>query len=183
MSDSLVKLIDKALFPAASMVVGKLVGLLFAIWVLGVDWSIRDYSGTFFGARPAVELNSLTEVSTLSDLFLLLVMALLTGWQLYRNIQLKSHNLSPKKLAHIVERNLVGLVTHSFEVMYTGALWILFQWLASFTILINVATGKTYFWLWIISFVVSIVYTVFMLRDVYAEVEHSRRNLGQAHAF
>lgn len=183
MSDSLIKLIDRSLFPASIMVGGKLLGLMVSIWILGVEWGISDYSSTIFGARPAVELVRLREVSSLSDLFLLITLAVFTSWHLYRNIQLKSHNIHPKKLAELMERNLLRLVTHSFEVLYTGTLWLLFQWLANLTILINVATGKTYFWVWLISFIISITFTVFTLRDIYSEVEHSRRNLGQAHVF
>lgn len=183
MSASLIKLIDAALIPAALMVGSKLVGVVGLISSLGLEWQVKDLTGTFLVARPAVSLTKLAEVSSYSDLFLLIVMSGATLVVIYRAIYLRSDRLPPRLLARIAERNLLNLVSGSFDIFYQGSIWTVFSWATTVTILINTLGGKTYAGIAIAALVISLSFTVLLLRDVYWTIELGRKKLGRELAF
>jgi hypothetical protein len=173
------KLIDVSLLPAAGMVIAKLVGVFLVISLLGIQWSIQDYTGSIFASQTAVSLDRLQEVSSYSDLFVLIMMSAGIAWVLYRAIYLNTQRIGPKLLAKLVEKNLMSLVAGSFDIFYSATVWTIFSWLTAFTIFLNVLNGKTYAWIALVALLLSITFTILLLRDVYSRIEDGRKHFGQ----
>lgn len=160
------------------MVVAKLVGVFLCIYIFNVQWTVRDYTNSIFTTQTAVELDKLEMVSSYSDLFVLAVISTGVVIQIVRALYLHPNNIQPKLLAKLARRNLLSLVSGSFDIFYHAAVWTIFSWLAAFTIGLNALTGKTNSWLVLIAVLLSISFTIFLLRDVYAQIEIGKKRLG-----
>jgi hypothetical protein len=185
MNHALVKLVDAALFPAALLVVSKLIGLAITISVFKLPWSlvqVADGLG-FASITPAVNLRDLHIISTYSDLTMLVIMSLGFSFVLLQATVLHQTQIKPSLLIKLSNANLLRLVKSSYDIYQTASIWLLFIWIGTATIGINVFLGKTEGWVIILAFVTSSIFSTILLQDVYKEISISRKTLGKQTVF
>lgn len=182
MVNSLIKLLDIALFPAALMTVAKFFGIWLVTTIYKLPWGVQQ-AATEIILRPAVNSSDLITISTYSDLVMFLIMSLGMLWVLIQATYFHDTHISPQMLVKLTNNDLFGLIKSSYEIYHRAAIWTLFAWLAGVTIWVNVFSGKTELWVGVIALVANVVYTIFLLQDVYREINLSRRNFSTAQAF
>ncbi|KKQ35062.1 MAG: hypothetical protein US52_C0037G0003 [candidate division WS6 bacterium GW2011_GWA2_37_6] len=179
MSQTLVKILDATLFPAALMISGKFIGLYLTIQIFSLDWGIENLSNELFSSRPVMYQDDLIVASTYSDLFLLFIM--LCGFSFYviRAVFLHSSHIDPRLITRLAVNGLLGLVKDSFEIYHRASIWLVFLWLSDITILINVLLGKTASWVLLTGFILSLLLTVVLFRDVAFEINLAKTRLNK----
>lgn len=177
MSKSLIKLIDYSLLPAALMVVSKFLGMVIVVNLFSIDWGIESIRSSLFSIRPVFFEDDLMIVSTYSDLFMYLVIAIGFSLVLAQSLFLQNTRVSPQMLVKLANYNLLGLVKTAFEIYHKSAIWAIFLWVATGVLAFNVVIGKTAPWLSFVALVFTVSLTVALLRDVAHEIEQSRSEL------
>jgi hypothetical protein len=183
MSDSLIKLTDIALIPAALMVIGKLFGLVLTINVFALPWTVQDIPQSFFSIRPGLLAEDVILANSYSDIIMYAVLALGFSIVLLQATHFHDTHIHPRLLVRLANNNLMGLVKSSYDIYHAATIWTMFIWLAAAIIWVNVAVGKTYLWVGLAVLIANTVFTTILLQDVYQEIELSKRNLGRQQAF
>jgi hypothetical protein len=179
MTKSLIHFIDAALLPAALMVVGKFLGLLFTVRIFNLPIALTEVQGSIFSVRPEVLPENLVLISTYSDIAMYLVVAAGFSVVLLQATHFHDTHIKPSLLIKLSNYNLLGLVKSSFNIYHLAAIWLVALWLTSGLVMLNAAVGKTEGWVGITCVFASIIFTSILLQDVYKEIEIARRNLGK----
>lgn len=179
MSKTLVKIVDASIFPAALMVAGKFIGLYLVLNFFNLDWGVENTPNTLISARPVLMSEDLSFVSSYSDLLVITLMLLGFSYYVLRAVFLHSSHIDPRIITRLAVHGLLDLVKDSFEIYHRASIWLLFLWLTNITILINTLLGKTYTWVLIVSFIVSMLLTVILLRDVAYEINLAQNKLNK----
>lgn len=175
MSKSLLKLLDNSIFPACIMILGKLVGVLFALWFFDIPYSLRDYFSAVYSLRFVVPQENIQTVTSYSDLVMYVIMALFFSLVLIRALFLHSTHVTPSLITKLANSNLLKLVQSSYEIYHTATVWLVFMIIANVLVLINVFRGSTYAWIGVVCTIVSVLLTVILLHDVYREIESIKK--------
>lgn len=183
MSQSVIKLVDIALIPAALMVIGKLVGLWVTISLFELPWALRQTPDSIFSVRPVLAGDDIIIASSYSDLFMYLLLSFGFTFVLIRATHFHDTHISPNLLIRLVNNNLLGLVKSSFDIYHSASVWLIFIWIANLVVFINTILDKTYSWIFWTVFICNIIFTALLLQDVYREIDINRRNLGKQNAF
>lgn len=178
MSKTIINLIDISLVPAALMVVGKLIGLLVTIQIFALPWTVQEIPGSFFSIRPALLPDDVIIASSYSDLIMYLLIAIGFSLVLIQATHFHETHIKPKLLVRLANNNLMGLVRSSFDIYNFAAIWTIFLWMTQILIWVNIASGKTYLWIGLVSLAANVVFTAILLQDVYREIEVSRKDFG-----
>jgi hypothetical protein len=183
MSNSLVKLIDATLIPAAVMAVGKFLGLIITVNIFKLPWSLQQIPNNFFSVRPAFLPEDIILASSYSDLIMYSFLAFCFTAILIQATHFHDTHIQPKLLVKLVNNNLSGLVKSSFNIYHNAAIWLIISWIAVIIIWVDVVVGKTYLWVGITSLIANALFTSILLQDVYKEIEISRKTLSNQEAF
>jgi hypothetical protein len=175
MSKSLVKLVDYALLPAALLVASKFIGLFITTAIFDLSWGIENVPDSIFSVRPIFFAEDILIASTYSDLIMFIIMMIGFSFILIQAVIFHNSHISPQMLSKLAGYNLLGLVKNTFEVYHKAAIWTIFFWISNIVIFANVALRKTEAWVLIFSLLISVVLTVFLLRDVAQEIEISKK--------
>lgn len=182
MSHSLVKLIDIALLPAAVLVVGKVAGLVFAAAIFQLPWTLDQLPGSLFAVEPILASEDVITASTYSDLIMFMLIAIGFSAILVQATHFHDTHIKPSMLVRLSNNNLLGLVKSSFDIYHAAAVWLLFLWVTSGVVWINIALTRTEVWVGLVVVVASTILTTLLLQDVYKEIDLSRRSLGKQEA-
>lgn len=184
MNHSLIKLVDASLFPAAALVVSKVIGLVVVITIFQLPWDLLSAGGLLgVGITPVMRPEHVALASTYSDLVMLVLMGLGFSFVLARATIFSHHRISPRMLVKLSNANLMGLVKSSYDVYHHASIWLMFMWIAVITIWLNVALLKTELWVGLAAFITVIAITSILLQDVSREINLSRKSLGKFKAF
>ena len=170
MSKIFVKILDASLIPASIMIVAKLIGLYITVKIFNINWGILTTSNAIISSRPVLEPQNLQIVSSYSDLFLILVMLFGFSLQVFRAVYLHDTHVKPKIVSHLAVHGLLHLIKDSFEVYRKATVWLIFLWLTNVSVFINFLSNKTYFWVFLISFITSFILSVILLNDASHEI-------------
>jgi hypothetical protein len=182
MSRSLIHLIDLTLLPAALMVVSKFIGIVVTISLFRIEWSLSNVAGSLWLVRPAVNPEQVEILSTYADLVMLLVLSFAFTFILVQATQFHETHIQPKLLISLHNRNLLGLVQSSYQIYHTATVWLIFMWLASGVIWLDVFFSATQAWVGILAVVAATIFTSILLQDVYREVDISKKSFGRTAA-
>lgn len=179
MSRSLVKLVDFSLLPASLLVVGKVIGLYISINYFELEWGLETIPNSFFSVRPILYSKDIILASTYSDIIMFVIIVLGYSIVLIQAVLLHNSHISPSVVAKLATYNLLGLVKSTFELYHKAAIWSLFLWLSNILIVLNVVSNKTELWVLIFSISVSLILSVFLLKDVASEIELSKKSISE----
>lgn len=180
MSKSLIKLIDASLIPAATMICGKVIGLAIVNTIFDLEWGILTDPNNFFSIK-IVYATRADQITASSYSNLIMFLAVLFGFILIliRALYFSDTKISPQMVARLATRNLLNLVTDSFEIYYKATVWLALLWISLFAVLFNVLIGNSYGWTGVLSVTCAIIATIILLRDVAAEIELARKAIKQ----
>lgn len=179
MSKSLIKVVDNSLFPAAVMVLGKFLGVLFVIRVFNLPWSIKEYTNNIFSFTVTQQPNDIALVTSYSDLVMFIFIAVGFSITIFRAIYLHTTHIKPTLVSKLANKNLLSLIQNSYEIYHSSFVWLLFTWIANVIIVVNSLAGRTYGWVAVVSVVSSMILTAILLQDVYKEVENIKHKPGE----
>jgi hypothetical protein len=179
MSQSLIKLVDNALLPAALMVLGKFLGIVLAIQFFGISWSVKDYANSIFEVGALVRQEDIATVTSYSDLLMYALLAIFFSWNIFRAIYFHNTHVKPTLVVKLANHNLLSLVKDSYQIYHSAAVWLLFTWISNVLIIINAFMGKTYTWIAVAATLFSILLTALLLQDVQREIENIKQHPGQ----
>jgi hypothetical protein len=182
MSKSLVKLVDIALIPAALLVLGKFIGLVFVIQVFQLPWTLESVPDSLFSVQTVLQSEDVIIASTYSDLIAFIFVSIGFSFILIQATHFHESHITPNTLMKLSSNNLMGLVKSSFDLYHSAALWLIFVWLASGLVWINVLLSRTEAWVGIICTISVIIFTSILLQDVYKEINFGRKDLGGKNA-
>jgi len=176
MSKSLIKLLDNSIVPASTMVVAKFLGLVLAIRLFNIPWTIKDYTNSLFNLTTIIKKEDIAVVTSYSDLIMFLAVALFLALNVVRAIYLHNTHLKPEIILKLRNRNLLNLVTGSYEIYHSTLMWWVFSWIANILVLVDMFTERTYLWIALVCTITSLVLTFLLAQDIYKEIENIRRH-------
>ncbi len=176
MSNSLVKVFDNSILPAAIMILGKVLGVFAVIWMEDLPWSFKDYTNGLLDSGTGLMPEDLEIVTSFSDLVMYIFVATYFSISLFRAIFLHNTHIKPTFVAKLANKNLINLIQNSYEIYHSAATNLIFLWVGSLLILTNTITGVTYIWIGIMCLGVTIILTSLLLQDVYREIESIKKN-------
>lgn len=179
MSKTLIKLVDFSLLPAALLIVGKVLGLWIAVNFFELEWGLETIPNNFFSVRPIFFSKDIILASTYSDIVMFIVIVIGYSAVLIQALIFHNSHISPVVVAKLANYNLLGLVKSTFEIYHKAAIWSIFLWLSNILILINVLTSKTEVWVLVFSISVSLILSIFLLKDVANEIELSKKSISE----
>lgn len=176
MSKTLLDYLDEILLPSSLMIVSKFVGVFVAILIFGVDWTLKEYSSELFAFGETTTLSDAMTITTYSDLFMFIVMALFFSFSVVRAVFFHTTHISQELLYKLTVNNLNGLVRSSFVIYKSASIWLTFTLISNLIILYNVAQGKSYTWILPITLFFSFSLVIILLTDVAREVKAQRKS-------
>lgn len=177
MSNSLIKLLDYSLLPAAIMLLGKVVGVFITALLFNIQVGLQSYPQLLFSAIPVVDYSQLQQLSTYSDLFMYVLVASGFTIVLVGALFMHDSHIEVQTINLLAKYDLLFLIRSSFELYHSGVIWFAFTWLANIVILINVLAGKTLVMILIITVGFTIGLSILLFRDLFAELELTRKKL------
>lgn len=177
MSPSIIKTIDASLFPAALLVVSKVIGLYLVISLFNLEWQIEFANNTLFTAIPVVFERDLFLASTFSDGIMLLIMMGALALIVIRSVYFHSTHIDPKLVVQLVNLNLLGLIKDSYKIYSKASVWFIFNLVALVVVIINSIKGTTAFWLPLIGIILYGALLGILVKDIENEIEIGKKNL------
>jgi hypothetical protein len=167
---TLLSLIKYSVLPALLLFVGKLAGILIVsnLFNIKVQFSLNDYNIFFF--KIVVDAQSFILLSSYSDIIMYLIMILGMTFILFQALIFHDSHISNETLFKLAKFNLLNLVRSSYELYHSGAIWILFMWMATLLVSLNTIKGTTYVWVMGFCLVFSISYSIIFTRDLFSEI-------------
>lgn len=179
MSESLIKIFDYSILPAALLIAGKLTGVLVALKAWDLPWEFRDYSQSLFEAGTSVRAEDLKLVASVSDVVMYIFVATYFSITVIRAVFFHNTHVKPALVTKLANQSLLKLIQTSYDIYHSGATNLVFLWLATALIAFNVATERTELWIGVVSVVASIILTTLLLQDVYREIENIKHKPGR----
>ncbi len=137
MSAFVLKLLDEAILPAVLVFCVKVGGLVVLARVYNVSFTVENNQLVFGGLAGLVLANNL------SNLLLLAVLLLGTGWVLIRLHYFHESHLNPRWLPKILEHDLEFAVSTSFNLFHQAFVWLSLGSLVLFSLTLQAVAGLT----------------------------------------
>jgi len=173
MAKILSKIVDKVIFPAASLVVGKVVGMYIAIQSFGYDWHVKNYTpdSSFFTVRfvfdtPEAALN----VNTFSNMFMFGLVFLISVFVVMLAVFLHASHQNPRVISQLAKLNLLGLIRNTQDILTDAMTWFTALWISSLIIIYSTFIGSSFLWIAPVSFVLSLILSAILISDLDKEL-------------
>jgi hypothetical protein len=175
MSRSFLTFLDEVLLPSSLMIFSKFIGVFITIFLFDVNWSLKEYTNDLFIFGATKNLNDAMIITTYSDLFMYLAMAMFFSFSVIRAIFFHDTHISQDLLYKLTVNNLSNLVKSSFIIYKAASVWLVFTIIANLIIIVNIAQGKSFVWSGIITTLVTIGLGIILLGDVVKEIKAQRK--------
>ncbi len=172
MSKLLQRILSAAIFPAALMIVSKLIGMYLANRLFNLGWSITTESQGFFSVQVIYpDAQSAIMCNSYSNLFMLSMLLVGNLFLIFEAYFLHSSHQNPKVLVKLVQFDFVAWLTDSSSLFPKLAVWIAFFWTATIICIVQAIQLINYNWIAISAFVIAIVISWLAIRDFEQEIK------------
>lgn len=171
------KLSDFPISPVVSIFIGKIVGIIFASVVFSIQISSLGYASLFKLLYGATQNNDIVTLSSYSDLFMFTVLStgLVITLLIYTD---RAKNNMSKKLVEDYFASPLEQTFNTARKLYGGSfIWLLILWITNIYILYNTLSGRTYLWIYLLVFSLSISLTTYFLLDLKKEMQLAKLKL------
>ncbi len=175
MKRSLLKLIEISILPAIVLMLAKFGGIYFAAALFNIDVSLDVQSGSLVFFKTLVNARDLILISSYSDLFMFLCVAIGMSIILVQALYLHESHISSITISRLAKYNLLNLIRSTYELYHGGIIWLAFLYVANIVILTNAMRGLTQPWTLIVASVFSLSYSIIFFKDLYSEIELSKK--------
>ena len=172
---NLLKLIDEAIIPSFSLIIGKMTGLFIVIYFQNIPFTLE--SNQFLRILPSVRFSNLQDyivAENYSNLAMFIVAAIGTIMVIIRAHYFHESHIHPKLHAKLVSLNLENLVAPSYHLYHQAAIWLIFLWLTVGFLILSSILSITYAHLAFIAFIIAANFSWVFVVDIEKEVELSR---------
>jgi hypothetical protein len=167
-SKILVKLIDQSLVPAILLVCLRISSLVFFSYLFNFPFLITMEGFVFNSEEQFALLNSYSVLTIILVFFVVLMFIVLKSFILH-----DSH-INPTLTYKILKMDLDNLVQNSYDLYSKGVVWLMYAYLITFVAIIMTVTGYLFSWIAILSGILTLLASVFLLLDIENEyVLHS----------
>lgn len=171
MKRSLLQLIVYSIIPAVVIIIAKLGGIYLAGALFNIHIDLSGSVTSFLSFQNLVNAKEIVTISSYSDLFMYLGVAVGMSVILIQALYLHESHITPGTINKLAKYNLLSLVRGSFELYHSGIIWLIFMWLANIVVLINTTRALTDIWTLCICTIFSISYSIIFMKDLFAEIE------------
>lgn len=178
LSRSLLTLVDEAIIPALIIFGAKLIGLVAANYWYDLSWDVGERQSTLFPLIMYRSEEAFLQANTLSNIFVLSVIILGFVWVLIRAHAFHGSHISPKLSVSLVQKQLTGLVIHSWELYHQAVVWLAYLWLGLILFTIQAIYGVSEWWLSISGLIVALILSWLLIVDVEKEIDIRREHDG-----
>jgi len=168
-NESVKKLVKEAFLPAFVLVITKLLSMLALPALLGYQysvewvWTIFPLSFVFETTEQALVVNSYANLVMYGMIFVGFF------WVLVKSYHFHDSHIKPRTSAKLSELKMLHLITTSFELYHTAFVWFCFMWLSVIVISIYYLLGLSFIWVFIGTFLVSVLMTYLLIDDLEKE--------------
>ena len=148
MSKLLKRALKSSIFPAILMIAAKTLGIFIVSIKDGQTVEIGNDVGGVFSTQLYFD-NPQTAyfVNSISDLIMLLAIALPTAYQVIKVVLFQSTFTNPRTIVKIAQFNILKWVTKDDTNFVQIFVWCIFLWLCSGVVIKNALQGDTYTWI------------------------------------
>jgi hypothetical protein len=173
MSKLLKRALKNSMLPAILMIAGKLLGIVFVSVVYGLTFEIgNDLQGIFstqiYFSDPAITLF----VNSVSDLSMLLFIAIPTIYFISKTVVFQSTVDNPKTIVKVTQFNLLKWITKDDTTFLKIFIWCAFLLIVSSITIVNSIQDNTYTWIGILSGALTFVCSLGAIKSF--EIESNR---------
>lgn len=169
------KLIDEAVFPAVTLIVGKTVGLLAASLAFSLPFRID--SGGILNILPTIrflDAQSYIIAESYSNLAMFIAAAAGTIFVLFRAHFFHQSHINPKLHAKLVSANAEWLIAPSYSLYHQSLVWLTYLWLTVAFLVLYSVVNITFPQIAIIAFIVAANLSWVFALDIQKEIEITR---------
>lgn len=158
MSKLLKKALKLSILPAILMIAGKFVGLMGAIMFYNLQFEVgNEINGIFSTQIFLADEASTVFVNSISDLSMILLLAIPTIYMITRTTVLQSSMRNPRTIAKVVKFNILKWVTSDNTTFLKVFIWTTFLLISSIIVISNTIQAETYLWIGITAGVLSLI--------------------------
>lgn len=152
MSKLIKRALKDSLFPAISMIAGKVVGIFLASATYGLSFEIGNDINQKFSTQIYFhdQLTTLF-VNSFSDLTMFLFIAVPTMYFVLKTAIFQSSLDNPKTIVKVTKLNLLQWITKDDTTFLRIFIWCAFLWVTSAVIVSNSLQNNTYTWVGILA--------------------------------
>ena len=172
MSKLLSKFLQNIILPSAMLIVSKIVGLYFAVKFFNLDFFVDNQQESMYSLQIYFTNRADTLLAnSVSNITMFSVMGLFTLYFLLRYRFSLMATYSPKTLVKFNKLNLLQWIHSRGNTFLKVLTWIIFLWVASITIIADSLIQDSFYWIGLVAFVVSIIFTSVLVRTFEIEGE------------
>lgn len=172
MSKLLSKFLQIIIFPAALLVVSKAIGLYIATMYFNLNFFLETQPEEIYSLQIYfTDTNETLIANSVSNLVMFCAIASVTTYFLikYRLSLLATYN--PKTLVKLNNWNMLSWVNKKGTTFLKVFVWIMFLWITSILIIVDVISQNTVSWIALFAFIVTIMSTWILIRTFEIEGE------------
>ena len=172
---NILKLIDEAIIPSFALILGKMIGLFIAIYLLSLPFTLEG--GQFLKIFPSVRFSNLQDyivAENYSNMAMFIAASLGTIMVIIRAHYFHESHIHPILHAKLFALNLENLVAPSYHLYHQAAIWLIFLWLTVGFLILSSLLGITYPYLAFIAFIIAANFSWVFVVDIEKEIEISR---------
>ncbi len=163
---SALKLLDEAILPVVLVVFCKIVAIFILTLVFNIPWSFNSTSGSYsFYFINFKDASGVFFVSSISDLVMILFVAVGFLWTLFRGSYFREDKLHPITAARLHKKGKESLIVDKNKAYHQAAVWLSLSWFTFFLSLDNVLQGSTSLLTFGVAVVATLGLTVVLLEN------------------
>ena len=170
MIKSLLLLLKLTVLPILALIVGKLLGIYIAGFVMGID-VIWNFSSPISFLNPTVALQDIKSIINFADLFMFVCLAFGMSLVVIQGAFLHDSHLDVSMASRLANFNLLSIVKSTYEIYHSGFIWTLYLIMGLIVILMDVINMNADAWVLIFTGVFSLLSIVILVKDVFNEIE------------
>ena len=166
MSKLLQKILSAALFPAALIIVSKIVGMMLVNTFFNLNWGIQTQTSGLFSVQVIYE-NSQNAIicNSYSNLFVIVVLLIGVLATLFQGTYLHTTHQDPRVLIKLIHFDFILWLAESDVIFPRLAVWLGFLWVISLLAIMQAVQGDLYPAIAVFAFVSSVITTGLGFRD------------------
>ena len=158
MSILLKKALKLSVLPAILMIAGKFVGIMALIIGYNFQFEVgNEINGIFSTQIFLADKSSTLFVNSISDLSMILVLAVPTLYMIIRTTILQDTMTNPRTIAKVVKFNILKWVTGNNTTFLKIFIWTTFLLISSIIVISNSINEQTYLWVGITAGILSLL--------------------------
>jgi hypothetical protein len=171
MSKLLQKILSAAFFPAALLIVSKVIGMAIANRIFELGWEIRSNAGGLFSVQVVYpDMEAAYICNSVSNLIMILTMSFGTGITLFQGYFLHTSHQNPKVLIKMIQFDFIVWLADSKTIFPNMAVWLAFLWISTLVSISQSLQSINHPWVSILGLVIAIVMTWLSAKDFEREI-------------